>query len=172
MVDAHETPLLRYVLHLLGCELPLAEDVVQDAFLRLHRQVVQHGPASIADVSCWLYKVTHNLAIDAVRKKRRQRKLMLRLTKREPEAALPRAGAGDESDPLGQLQQQEMQRAAMEQLRALPAEQRQLLLLKVIQGMTLRQISQVTGLSPGNAGYRVNKALAELARRLKEKGVV
>ena len=47
-----------------------------------------------------------------------------------------------------------------------------MLLLKVIQGMTLRQISQVTGLSPGNVGYRVNKALAELARRLKEKGVV
>lgn len=116
------------MLHLLGCELPLAEDVVQDAFLRLHRQVVQHGPASIANVACWLYKVTHNLAIDAVRKKRRQRRLMLRLTEwagRDPGPALPGAGAAsDESDPLGQLQQQEAQQAAMEQLRALPAEQR------------------------------------------------
>ena len=49
---------------------------------------------------------------------------------------------------------------------------RQVLLLKVIQGFSLREIARVTGLTPGNAAYRLNKALAGLAKQLKSSGVI
>ena len=49
---------------------------------------------------------------------------------------------------------------------------REVLLLKVIQGMTLREIGDVLGLTPGNVAYRVNQGLRELARRLKDAGIV
>jgi len=57
-------------------------------------------------------------------------------------------------------------------LHRLPEEQRQVLLLRVVQGMKLREISEVTGLSVGNAGYRISEGLQELARRLKARGVI
>ena len=42
----------------------------------------------------------------------------------------------------------------------------------MIEGMTIRQISEVTGVSIGNVGYRINKGLAELSKRLKKAGVI
>ena len=50
--------------------------------------------------------------------------------------------------------------------------QRQALLLKIIQGFTLREIAEITGTSPGNVAHRLSTGLAELARRLKAAGVI
>ena len=44
-------------------------DVVQEAFLSLHRHVRQHGQASVVNPAAWLWRVAHNLAIDAIRKR-------------------------------------------------------------------------------------------------------
>ncbi|MHC4113372.1 MAG: sigma factor-like helix-turn-helix DNA-binding protein [Planctomycetota bacterium] len=46
------------------------------------------------------------------------------------------------------------------------------MLLKVIQGMTLRQVAKVVGISVSLVNYRLNQGLTELSRRLKRAGVV
>ena len=78
----------------------------------------------------------------------------------------------DQSDPLGQMAHKEDCNKAMEEMEQLPDHLKQILLLKIIGGMTLRQIAETTGLTPGNAGYRLNQGLSELAERLKAKGVI
>jgi DNA-directed RNA polymerase specialized sigma24 family protein len=45
-------------------------------------------------------------------------------------------------------------------------DQKSVLMLRIVEGMTLRQIAQVTGLSVGNANYRISQGLNELVRRL------
>ena len=60
----------------------------------------------------------------------------------------------------------------MAELRDLPDQQKQVLLLKVIGDMSLRQISKVTGMSVSNASYRLNQGLRELSRRLKLANVI
>ncbi|HUU67996.1 MAG TPA: sigma factor, partial [Planctomycetota bacterium] len=56
-VSEFETPLLRYVRQFFGNDAESAEEVVQEAFLRLHRQVEQHGAASIENMPSWLFRV-------------------------------------------------------------------------------------------------------------------
>ena len=50
--------------------------------------------------------------------------------------------------------------------------QRQVVMLKVIQGMSLREVAEVVGLSVSMVNYRLNQGLAELAQRLRKAGVV
>ena len=167
VVSAHESDLLRYVTQLLRCPRDQAEDIVQDTFLRLHRQVVRHGAESVRDVGAFLFRVAHNLGTDMVRKAIRRRKVRRKLA--------ARARTEDDqvsADSLGELEHREARRQAMDELQRLPDDLKQVVLLKIIQGMTLRQIGEVTGLSVGNAAYRLNKAMAELTRRLKKTGVV
>ena len=57
-------------------------------------------------------------------------------------------------------------------MRRLPESHRHVLLLKIVQDMTLREIGRVTGLSLGNVAYRLNQGLKELTRRLKDAGVI
>ncbi len=164
-VERFETPLLRYVLHVMRCSREDAEDIVQEAFLRLHRQWVKQGQDSVADLAPWLYRVTHNLVLDAVRKGQRQRKVRDQMV----EAARENTADGN---AIGDLEHREACQRAMAAVHELPESQRELLLMKIVSGMSLRQIGAVTGMTVGNAGYHVQRALEQVARRLKRESVI
>ena len=55
---ALESPLLAYARRLLG-DLSMAEDIVQDAFMKLHTQFKK-----VLTPQPWLYRTVHNLAVD------------------------------------------------------------------------------------------------------------
>jgi RNA polymerase sigma-70 factor (ECF subfamily) len=170
LVDQYQSGLLRYVGRMLspaGQVAGEAEDVVQETFLRLHRQMSREGLDSIRNLNAWLYRVAHNLAISERRKRLRERQMQDQVIEDE------RVRTGeDELDGLGELVRRAACERALEELGKLSDTHREVLLLKVIQGMTLREIGDVLGLTPGNVAYRVNQGLRELARRLKDAGIV
>src|SRR5712671_5496252 len=55
---ALESPLLAYALRLVG-QLSVAEDLVQEAFMRLHAQF-----DDVREPRRWLYRTVHNLALN------------------------------------------------------------------------------------------------------------
>ena len=63
--DRYESELLAYALKLVKNR-PVAEDLVQDAFLRLHPLF-----DSVKNPRAWLYRTTHNLAVNFHRANRR-----------------------------------------------------------------------------------------------------
>jgi RNA polymerase sigma-70 factor (ECF subfamily) len=163
VISHYEMPLLRYVGQLLRQSAQHeAEDLVQETFLRYHRQVSHNGDDSVRNVSTWLFRVAHNLTTDAIRKRSR----------RNQDEARPDRPDAAPADALEEMMHRETCERALAELHRLPEEQRQLLLLRVIHGMKLREISDVTGLTIGNAGYRISEGLRELARRLKANGVI
>src|SRR6187399_2701042 len=62
---ALESPLLGYARRLVG-DFALAEDIVQDAFMKLHSQFHQ-----VRQPQAWLYRSVHNLAVDHQRRAKR-----------------------------------------------------------------------------------------------------
>ena len=169
VVAHYQSPLLRYVGRMLGNFDHETEDIVQEAFVRLHRQVAGHGAGSVKHLTTWLFRVAHNLTIDMLRRRSRR--------KRVPEAAVDPAvlseeQAADELDALGEVLRREARQVALRELGQLADEQRQVVLLKIIQGMTLRQVAEVIGISVSMVNYRLNQGLNELARRLRRAGVV
>ncbi len=184
IVPQFESALLRYVGQLLRPNDPEVEDIVQDAFLRLHRYVGKHGEGAVRNVQTWLYKVAHNLTMDTLRKRKVRKDGQARVVQDAVDAgtvdglqsasspSLHDASPGDGADALGQLEHREACQRAIEELHRLPEHQKEAVLLKLMQGMTIRQISEITGVSIGNVGYRINQGLAELSRRLKTAGVI
>jgi RNA polymerase sigma-70 factor (ECF subfamily) len=169
VVAHYQSPLLRYVGRMLGSVDHEAEDIVQETFVRLHRQVVGHGAASVKNLTAWLFRVANNLTIDMLR--RRSRRKRVPETNVEP-GVLSQEQAADELDALGEVLRQEARQVALRELAQLDDQQRQVILLKVIQGMTLRQVAGVIGISVSLVNYRLNQGLTELAQRLKKAGVV
>ena len=164
-----ESSLLRYAAHLIGPGTEDAQDVVQDTFIRLHHQVSRHGEASVGNLASWLFRVAHNLAMDAGRRRSRQRRLETQIVsdpELNPEVSqvLPA--------PAEELGHRESCALAVAELERLPEEQRTVLLLKVMQGFTLQQISDITGLKIGTVNYRLTQGLRELAQRLRQAGAV
>src|SRR5215212_8827277 len=71
---ALESPLLSYAVRLTG-DLSVAEDLVQEAFMRLHAQFEQ-----VREPRRWLYRTVHNLALN-------HRRAALKIVPLEPTTA-------------------------------------------------------------------------------------
>ena len=83
----------------------------------------------------------------------------------------PQTAAAD-AGPAAAAGHREACHLAVAELEQLPEEQRTVLLLKIMQGFTLREISEVTGLKIGTVNYRLTQGLRALSERLKEAGAI
>ncbi len=160
MVELHHQPLTRYVNRLAGRH-DQAQDIVQECFMRLHLHWGDSPIPPVRNVKAWLFTVAHNLAMDLIRK----RKSGL-VAKRN----LAQAQCVQTADVATTFEQDETTRAAMAALDALPDDYKQVVHLKVIEGMTFRQISKITGLSLGCINHRLNQAIGALAGQMKRSG--
>ena len=73
-------------------------------------------------------------------------------------------------DPHRALEQAELRRAVRDGVDALPAEFRQALVLRDINGLSYEEIAQVTGLEPGTVKSRIFRARRRLAAYLQADG--
>ncbi|NJM36761.1 MAG: sigma-70 family RNA polymerase sigma factor [Akkermansiaceae bacterium] len=151
---AEESPLLRFAQSFVG-QRETAEDIVQDAFLKLHAhwEEVTHPRA-------WLFRCTRNLALSHIRDHRREI-LMEPDTEWEGTTPNPEKALG-KLEAIGALQ------LVISQLHD---DDRGLISLKYQDGLKYDQISQRTGLSVSNVGYKLHHVLKSLADSLRLLGV-
>ncbi|SFQ66062.1 RNA polymerase sigma-70 factor, ECF subfamily [Roseivivax halotolerans] len=138
-----------------------AEDATQDALMKLWRIAPDWEPGR-AQVGTWLYRVTANLCIDRIRRRRSAD------LEDAPEIA-------DEAPPVGERMTDAQRVAALEAaLATLPARQRQAVVLKHLDDMPTGEVARIMDIGPRAAESliaRGRKALtARLAGRRKELG--
>jgi RNA polymerase sigma factor (sigma-70 family) len=148
----YQTPLLRHATAVVA-DRAAAQDVVQESFLRL----LANGHR-VDNLGAWLHRVTHNLALDYLRKESRLKRLH-RAASAGPEPLAPPA-----DQPL---ERQEAWRLVQQELARLTPNERAVVFLKVKEGRSYREISAITGLSTSNVGYLIHQGLKKLAARLK-----
>ena len=135
----------------------LAEDVAQETFLRAWRHGAGFDPRK-GSVHSWLFRITQNLAIDALR--RRQAEPM------DPETLLAHLALDDDpADHITRLENAERVRAAV---RGLPAPQQRALVLAAYLGRTAEEISQIEQIPLGTAKTRIRAAMLRLRATLGE----
>jgi RNA polymerase sigma factor (sigma-70 family) len=151
---AEESRLLRYAYGLVG-QRETAEDLVQDVFLKLHA----HWD-DVTNPRAWLFRSVRNLALNHLRDHKRETSINsaddFRSDTAEPDQALGKLEA------LGTLQLL---------VSELDPSDRQLISLKYHENLKYDQISQRTGLSVGNVGYKLHHALKNLADALRHLGI-
>ncbi|MFU8781096.1 MAG: RNA polymerase sigma factor [Kiritimatiellia bacterium] len=154
VVHHYESRLLRYATSIVNNP-DLAQDVVQDVFIRLFRKWRESFAPSAA-LTSWLYRTTHNCAVDVIRKYERRHKV-----EQEHQAMIPEPMV---LHPAGENVAAGQRVSAA--LGALPARDRELVVLKVYEEKSYKEISAITGLSVGNVGYILHHAMRKLADAL------
>jgi RNA polymerase sigma-70 factor, ECF subfamily len=146
--------LVLYAGHLSEGELDAAEDLVQEAFMRLWERRSSWRPGS--DPAAVLYTIVRNLALNE-RRTRRTRALILRRVTLPP-AAPPTPGE--------ELENGELARAIREAIEALPTRRREVFLLARFHGLSYAQIAETMAVSPQTVANHMSAALAALRARL------
>jgi RNA polymerase sigma-70 factor, ECF subfamily len=146
-------PLLRYLV-CLGLSGDEAQDVVQDAFLLLHRHLTAGG--SQENIRGWLFRVAHNQA------RNRQNRYDRRF--REPMESAGVDSAADEATPERAVLEKERFQQLGKAMRLLTAPERECLLLRA-SGLRYREIGEVLGIATSTVSDTVDRAIKKLAEK-------
>ena len=159
---ALESPLLNYALRLAG-DRAIAEDLVQEAFMRLHAQFDE-----VREPRRWLYRTVHNLALN----QRRQAAKLVSLAVPGQSATANVETPDPQPLPDEQIARWEGIGLVRLSLETLDDRSRELVRLKFNENLSYKEISARTGLTIGHVGYLLHHALKTIAGELAKNGVV
>lgn len=155
VVRDHAALLLRYARSITE-DVELARDAVQDTFVRLCRE----RPEAIAHkLLPWLLCVCRSRVVDLARRRRRGGFVA------EAEG-LPEAVDG-QPWPSERAQRGDDWREVMDVVARLPRRQREVVRLKFQNGLSYKEIAEVTGMSVANVGVTLHTALITLKQQLR-----
>jgi len=168
LLDRWEAPAKRYAFRVLG-DWQAAEDVAQEAFLRLHRCAGEYRPT--ARFSTFFYTVLGNLCRDRIRHlRRRPAETGARpLGEGEAEPADPGVSVPGPEDALLAAEERAL---VGEAVRGLPSHLMQVIALREFEGLKYREIAETLGCDINEVKvliHRGRKALAARLRRLLRK---
>ena len=166
LVRAHEKTVYNLALRMTGNPQD-AEDMAQEAFLKAYRSLPEFRGES--KFSVWLYRIVSNVCTDHLR--RQSRRPASSLTAEDEEGDAVQWDVPDESQSPERVLEQKLTREAVQKgLAALPEEQRQILLLREIRGLSYEEIGEILSLEPGTVKSRIFRARKRLCAFLLREG--
>jgi len=146
----YQKPLANYLYRLSGNR-ARAEDLLQDAFLRLWKAAPTYEPT--AKVSTYIFRIAHNLFLNDAARRR--------------EKALETLEAETRADPASDMNRRELQSAVQKAVEELPEGEREVLLLSEYNGFKYAEISEILGIPVGTVKSRMFSAVQRLKEALK-----
>lgn len=168
LVRRHQGPLFNFVLRQLRSQ-ALAEDVVQDAFVRVVQNAADFKHE--ARFTTWLYTIARNLCIDQLRKA---------ALRKHPSLDEAKPGKDGDGPTLGEQMPdskasvdraatgRELQGRIADAVAALPDDQREVFLMREVSNLPFKEIAEITGVPENTVKSRMRYALERLQSALSE----
>lgn len=166
LVLAYQKNVYNLALRIVGNEED-AFDVSQDAFLRAYNSL--SGFRGDSKFSVWLYRLTSNISIDYLRRRKRRRAESLTYIS-DDDAAEELEIPDERFAPETELEKKELRRAVSDAMASLPEEYRKILTLREINGLSYEEIAQVLKLEAGTVKSRLFRARKKLCSILLDSG--
>ena len=136
-----------------------ASDITQRAFINAYRKIGEFkGDAAF---STWIYRIAFNQAISF---RRENRRAPVSIYSKDDEILSEPA---EERNPTERLESQETQRKVQQALDLLGEADRQIILLKDLQGASYDEIADILQIPKGTVRSRLHRARLELKTKLK-----
>lgn len=140
-----------------------AEDWAQECFVRAYRELKRYNPSM--PFRPWLYRVASNACINLAKTRSRRRD---RLDLGIDHLSIP---AGCASDPVYAALALEENQAIRGALETLPLPMRQAVVLRLLEGLSFRELGEALGVPTQTAATRVRRALIRVRDHLHRNGV-
>lgn len=130
-----------------------AWDAAQETFLNAFRSLARFRGA--ASFSTWLHRIAVNAALDLIRRRPSQPTV--------PLESVTVSGGTEPADAAGRV---DVQRRINQAIASLPAEQRAVVVLRDLQGLSYEEIASALRIPPGTLRSRLSRAREALRRLL------
>jgi RNA polymerase sigma-70 factor (ECF subfamily) len=143
-----------------------AEDVTQEAFLRVYRNLDRYDEG--LKFSTWIYRIATNLCIDRLRKRKATYSLDAESVDHEGldgYAVIP----SDDRTPESEMLLTETQRIVREAIETLPAKYKSVMVLRYLHDLSLQEIGEVLDMPVTTVKTRVHRGREFLRKKLERK---
>ena len=165
LVRRYQRPISAYVYRMVG-NYESALDLTQEIFIKVYASLRKYR--SEFKFSTWIYKIAHNAAVDHLRRSSTREQSLITGSESD-QFELP-----IESRRLSPEQESERKERRIEiesVVRALPANYRELIILRHSQDLTYEEIVEVTGLPLGTVKNRLFRAREMMRQQFVNRGI-
>lgn len=157
----YATRLVNFVNRIIG-DRDRAEDLVQEAFLRVHRHLPRFDRSK--QFSTWIYTIASNLAKNELRNRRRSPILLTQLEEAGgDEERAPLQFEDSSSRPDAMFRQRYLTEAVDRSVATLSDRHREVFVMRELEGRSYEEIAQLTGANLGTVKSRLNRARQSFA---------
>ncbi|WP_309077322.1 RNA polymerase sigma factor SigW [Peribacillus frigoritolerans] len=141
-----------------------AEDLAQEAFVRAYVNIRSFNITM--KFSTWLYRIATNLCIDRLRKKKPDYYLDAEVAGTEGLNMYSQI-ASDVAKPEEEVESLELQETIQVEIMKLPEKYRSVIVLKYIEELSLKEISEILDLPVGTVKTRIHRGREALRKQLR-----
>ncbi|HRG97754.1 MAG TPA: RNA polymerase sigma factor [Polyangiaceae bacterium] len=166
LVRRHQGPLFHFAFRQLRSA-PAAEDVVQEAFVRVVQSAAEFK--NEARFTTWVYTITRNLCIDQLRKRAHRRHPSLDEARGDDgDRTLGEVVADRSADVERQAAGAELKQQVAAAVEQLPPDQKEVFLMREVANLPFKEIAEITGVPENTVKSRMRYALERLQAALKD----
>ncbi|MDX2162159.1 MAG: RNA polymerase sigma factor [bacterium] len=158
LVERHHAALIGYLYRMTGGDSALAEDLAQETFVRVLRFIAQYRYPR--PFKAWLYAIATNIARNHYNSADQRHTLSA-----DPDAPEPPDDSATLDDPL--IHADDV-RAVIRALAALPAHQRETIVLYYYQALSIAEIAETLAVPLGTIRSRLSLGIGRLREKMKE----
>jgi len=158
LMERYEQPLRRYLMRLTGWGSEEVSDILQEAFIKVYRHLNDYDDN--LKFSTWMYRITHNQAIDIIRSS--QTKPFLTQVPLEEVANFIPTNKDPESDFMQKDDFEKVRRAILD----LPVLYREILILRFLEEKSYEEIVDIVKKPKGTIATLIRRGRALLLEKL------
>lgn len=156
LVDRYQLRLLNFVYRIVG-DRERAEDLVQEAFIRVHRHLARFDRSK--KFSTWIYTIASNLAKNELRNRSRSPLVLFTtLTPQWSDDDRQLDFEDTDAQPDEAFRRRHLREVVEQSVAKLPAHHRDVFVLRELEGRSYEEIAEITHCNLGTVKSRLNRA--------------
>ncbi|MBQ8974185.1 MAG: sigma-70 family RNA polymerase sigma factor [Oscillospiraceae bacterium] len=168
LVRANERNVYNLALKMTGNEQD-AFDMSQEAFLKAYINLSRFKGDS--RFSVWLYRLTYNVCVDFIRKRKRENTVPLERDDGDGQTEAVQV-ADTRDQPEASIEKLETRREIIRQVQLLPDIYREVIIMRCVEDMSYAQMADALGISEGTVKSRLSRARKILVEGLSDSGTI
>jgi RNA polymerase sigma-70 factor (ECF subfamily) len=163
LVEAYQKKIFNLAFRMIG-NYDDAGDLAQEALIRVYKSIA--GFKAQSSFSTWIYRITTNVCLDEIRKRKNKKVLSLDEEIHVEDGEMQRQIESDDPLPEEVFEREELRQIVGDAIASLPEEQRTVLTLRDLQGLSYEEIADILDCPGGTVKSRINRARQALKNAL------
>ena len=166
LIKKHQSKIYGFIYSKIG-DRDIAEDIFQDTFIKVIRTLKSESYNEEGKFLPWVMRISHNLVVDYYRSNKKMP------VKRDTEEFSIFSVMADNSPNIeSQLVNFQIEKDLKKVINELPEDQKEVLIMRIYQDLSFKEISEQTGVSINTALGRMRYALLNLRKIIEKNKII